>query len=281
MSEPENDQDKPVGLPDADQPSASESQETQDGEQAESTAPPKKFWNRKRVDQRTYDLIYQAWKPGQKSAKQLGREFGISDDSILRFISKGVTSMGWPSYRQRLHLERSSIQAATDKAAEKIAEEIVGEAREIRKRNLSIAKAGSAVLGHMVGRIMKNLEATPMTRSIARTTNVVEADGTKKTIRETVQRPMDLYEVGQVMQKISSGLTQLSRVELAVLGIQDPDDPMAGVPDAEKLTQAEVDYINEHEGQLPEGMTVEEFIRRGGMSYGLVMSSAAKKSEGQ
>lgn len=274
---PDNQEDAfdPVGPSEPTQPDVPSQDGNQDPGQAEDTAPPKKFWNRKRVDKRTYDGCYQDWKVGGQSAKALAKKWGISDDTICRFIKIGVPSQGWPSYRTMLNLERESIKKAGERAADQIAEEIIGEAREIRKRNLNIAKAGSSVLGHMVARMMKQIESTPMTRAAPRIIHVEKPDGTKETIREVVQRPLDMYEAGQVMQKVSSSLSQLSRVELAVMGIQDPEDPTADIPDSEKLTQAEVDYINEHDGQLPEGMTIEEFIRRGGMAYGLQFTSKA------
>jgi hypothetical protein len=276
VSDQAEDADETVGLSDPTQPDAGAQDENQDQGQAEDTSPPKKFWNRQRVDKRTYDGVYQDWKVGGQSAKALGRKWGISDDSICRFIKVGVPSKDWPSYRTRLTLEKDSIKRAGERAADQIATEIIGEAREVRQRNLNIAKAGSAVLAGMVGRMIEQIKSTPLTRSAPRVTHVVRADGTKETIREIVQRPLDMYEAGQVMQRISGSLSQLSRVEVASLGIKDPEDPTFDIPESEKLTQEEVDYINTHDGQLPEGMTMEQFIQRGGLAYGLQFSKVGQ-----
>jgi hypothetical protein len=266
VSDQAEDEVQPAPPTDPVQPGAPSQEGNQDP--ADDTAPPKRH-SCKRVDRRTYDGIFQEWKLGGQSAKSLAKKWGISDDTILRFIKIGVPSLGWPSYRTRLNLEKESIRNAGERAADQIATEIIGEAREVRQRNLSIAKAGSAVLAGMVKKMIEQIKTTPMTRSAPRVTHMVKADGTKETIREIVQRPMDMYEAGQVIQKISGSLSQLSRVEVAVLGIKDPEDPTSDIPESEKLSQAEVDYINTHDGQLPEGMTMEQFIQRGGLAYGL------------
>ena len=45
------------------------------------------------------------------------------------------------------------------------------------------------------------------------------------------------------------------------------------------LTQEHLDYINTHDGELPPGMTIEQFTARGAASYGVKLPEIAKLKE--
>ena len=48
-----------------------------------------------------------------------------------------------------------------------------------------------------------------------------------------------------------------------------PTERVENIPESEKLSEKDLDYMTEHEGELPPGMTFDGFVRRMNRTFGV------------
>ena len=168
---------------------------------------------------------------------------------------------GWPSFKDRLRVEQGVSQQTQAKIAESIAKDVRDDYTKVKDETLLILRNFRLVCTKQVVKLKDTLEAMPMTRQVVHYS--VDANGNQ--IRKTVERPLDAVETASVARALSSALTSSSKMESLWLG--GPTERIENVPESEKISQADLDYIHEHGGELPPGMTIEQFIGKGARTY--------------
>lgn len=253
----------PNSSPPADAPNpGGATQDKATGETAETAPAPKP--KRGRPAAHTHDFweqVYQAWKAGGGHDALLAR-FGISCDTLNRWKSKGVPTSGWPSFKQRRLAEDQTTIEAKQKAAERIADAMVTDYEKVRDENLKVLRAARAVIGAQVAKLIQGVSNVAFTRKV----NVYNADGAK----QTIDRPLDICEAANASRSLSNALVNVGKMEVMFTGKPSDDEEPKGpiVPEGVTLSKEELDYVNTHDGQLPPGMTIEEFVQKVHNVYG-------------
>ena len=158
------------------------------------------------------------------------------------------------------------------KVAEAIAKDVKDEFGQVRDESLKILRQFRLVCTHQVVKLQKTLEAMPMTRQAVH----YSVNGKGDPIRQTVERPLDAVETASVARALSSAITLASKMESLWLG--GPTERIENVPESEKLSQAEADYVDEHNGELPPGMTIEQWLMKAGRAYGMTLGQQQKQN---
>ncbi len=128
---------------------------------------------------------------------------------------------------------------------------------------MRLLRALRAVCTSQVVKLGETLKGMPMTRQVVH----YSVDSKGATIRKTVERPLDAVETASVARALSTAITVASKMESLWLG--GPTERIENIPESEKLSQSELDYINTHDGELPPGMTIEQLITKMGRAYGV------------
>lgn len=224
----------------------------------------------RRVSHAEWEAVYQAWKAGERNKTRLAERFRLSADTVYKYVTKGLPVNGWPSFMVRLQMEQQTVVEARQKASDQIAAQVVDEYGKCRQENLQVLRALRAACAQQVGKMLKNLEQTSWTRRDV--TYSIDKEG--KQLRQTVDRPLDAAEVSHVARALSSSIAMCGRMESFWLG--GPDQRPEDVPDSEKVTQDDVDWILAHDGQLPPGMTIEQLVGKMNRVYGITMPTDEK-----
>ena len=228
--------------------------------------PPRKSNKGRRFTHEEWDAMYHAWKGGERNKTRLAERFHCSEDTVHKFVLKGLPVNEWPSFLDRLRLEQSVSEKTQAKIAESIAKVVTDDYAKIKEESLVILRQFRLVCTHQVIKLQKTLEGMPMTRQVVHYS--VDAKGNP--VRKTIERPLDAVETASVARSLSSAIAQASKMESLWLG--GPTERIENIPESEKLSEAEIDYVNEHEGAMPPGMTFETYIRKMGRTFGVELA---------
>ena len=215
----------------------------------------------RRFSHEEWEECFQLWRGGERNKTHLAKRFKCAPDTIHKFVEKGLPVNGWPSFKDRLRVEQGVSQQTQAKIAESIAKDVRDDYTKVKDETLLILRNFRLVCTKQVVKLKDTLESMPMTRQVVHYS--VDANGNQ--IRKTVERPLDAVETASVARALSSALTSASKMESLWLG--GPTERIENVPESEKISQADLDYIHEHGGELPPGMTIEQFIGKGARTY--------------
>ena len=225
--------------------------------------PPGKSNKGRRFSHEEWDAMYHVWKAGERNKTHLAARFHCSEDTVHKFVLKGLPVHSWPSFLDRLRLEQNVSDQTKAKIAESIAKTVTDEYGQVKEETMKLLRVLRGACTVQVQKMIRVLESTPMTRSVVQ----YSVTDTGVTTRKTVERPLDAVEVASVARALSTAISVTSKMESLWLG--GPTERIENVPESEKISQADLDYINSHDGELPPGMTIEQFIARGARAYGV------------
>ena len=225
--------------------------------------PPGKSCKGRRVTHEEHEAMFQAWKGGMRNQADLARRFHVTDDTIRKYVNRGIDANGWIAWKERLRTEQRISAETQTKIAANIAKDITDEYGKVREETMKLLRALRGACTVQVHKILRVLEATPMTRQVVRYSLGKEG----QVVRETVERALDAVEAASVVRALSTAISVGSKMESLWLG--GPTERIENIPESEKLSQADLDYINTHEGELPPGMTIEQLIAKMGRAYGV------------
>lgn len=217
----------------------------------------------RRFTHQEWEAMYQAWKAGNRNQTALAREWRCAADTVHKYIESGLPVNGWPSFRIRLQTETQVSQDARERVTAGITAQILDEYGKVRQENLQVLRALRAACTEQVKLMIHNLKSTTWTRMV--TMYRVGKDGQQ--VRETTERPLDSYETAAVARAISTALSMAGKMESFWLG--GPTERVENVPESEKLSEAELDYMTSHDGAMPPGLTFEAFIRKMNRTFGV------------
>jgi hypothetical protein len=234
--------------------------------------PRRNLGTHRRIGHELWDSMYQAWKAGERSPKHLGLRFGVSEDSAHRYITKGVPARGWDSFHNRRTMETSAVEMAKADAAKRMSDQLVDEYGKARRENLDTMRAVRVAAGQVLSKLFEAIKVMPMTTPQVVLEVVVDKEGAATQVRRTIERPVDVTQVAPMARAVSSAIALASRMESIWLG--GPADPSA-VPEGEKLTAAEIEYIEQNDGALPPGVSPEAFLAKMAATYGVKLGVKA------
>jgi hypothetical protein len=217
----------------------------------------------RRFSHQEWEAMYQAWKAGNRNQTALARQWRCAADTVHKYIESGLPVNGWPSFRARLQMENQTSADARERVTAGITAQILDEYGKVRQENLQVLRALRAACTAQVQRMIENIKATPWTRMV--TVYRLGKEGQQS--RETIERPLDSYELASVARAISTALSMAGKMESFWLG--GPTERVENIPESEKLSEAEIDYVNDHQGAMPPGMTPEAFLRKMGRTFGV------------
>jgi hypothetical protein len=207
--------------------------------------------------------MFQAWKGGERNQTHLAERFQVTFDTVHKYIEKGLPVNGWPSFRARLQMENQTSADARERVTAGITAQILDEYGKVRQENLQVLRALRAACTAQVQQMIANLKATTWTRMVT----VYRLGKEGQQARETIERPLDSYELASVARAISTALSMAGKMESFWLG--GPTERVENIPEAEKLSEADLDYMTSHDGAMPPGLTFEAFIRKMNRTFGL------------
>jgi hypothetical protein len=225
--------------------------------------PPGKSNKGRRFSHEEWDAMYHCWKSGERNKTRLAAKFHCSEDTVHKFVLKGLPVNNWPSFLDRLRLEQNVSEQTQAKIADSIAKDITDAYGKVKEESLVILRQFRLVCTHQVVKLQKTLETMPMTRQAVH----YSVNDKGEPVRKTVERPLDAVETAGVARALSGAITAANKMESLWLG--GPTERIENIPESEKLSQADLDYINTHEGELPPGMTIEQLIAKMGRAYGV------------
>jgi len=220
----------------------------------------------RRLSHQEWEAIYADWKAGERNQTALARKHRCTVDTVHKYVEKGLPVNGWPSFRSRLQMENQTSADARERVTAQITAQVMDEYTKVRQENLQVLRALRAACTVQVQKMIENLKATTWTRMVT----FYKIGKEEQQIRETVERPLDSYEMASVARAISTALSMAGKMESFWLG--GPTERVENIPESEKLSEAEIDYVNEHEGAMPPGMTPETFLRKMSRTFGVELA---------
>lgn len=217
----------------------------------------------RRFSQAERDQMYTLWRGGERNLTELARKFETTFDTVHKYVNKGIPARGIPSFIVRQQTETQTAESARVMVTEKIASQIADEFAEVRRAQLEVHKRLRVVCAVMVNRLMEQLKAMSWTRMV--TVYEISEDG--RQLRRTVERGLDAFELANVARAVSQALALSGKMESLWLG--GPTERVENIPESEKLSDAELDWVTNHEGEMPPGMTPETFLRKMSRTWGL------------
>ena len=208
------------------------------------------------VSQALYDAMWEAYRDGLRSARGLANQFNVSEQTATKAIKQGWPQRNWPSLAQKAAMwDQQKLELEQKAAAEKY-RETVDEWYRARKQNLGLAGAAKGTLATLAKTMLEAARAAKPTKTVRRRegNRFVES-----------QEPLDLVETGVAMQKIAAAIETISKVEAYWLGgpSEREDAAAAQAGQQASLTPEQMQFIIEHDGQLPPGVTDEQLKRMG------------------
>lgn len=217
----------------------------------------------RRITHPEWEAIYQAWKAGERNQTALAKRFRVAPDTVHKYIFKGLPVNGWPAFVARQQMEQQISVEARQKASEQIAAQVVDEYGKCRQENLQLLRALRASCSQQVGKMLQSLAGTTWTKHDVKYT--AGADG--KQLRHSIERPLDAAEVSNIARALSGAVALCGKMESFWLG--GPTERLENIPDHEKVTQQDVEWILNNDGQLPPGMTIEQLVSKMNRVYGI------------
>ncbi len=218
----------------------------------------------RRITHEEWERMYQAWKAGQRNQTELARQFRVSADTINKYVHKGLAVNAWPPWTARLHMEQATHEEMRRRATEQAIAQALDEYGEVRRDNLKVLKAVAAVCSVQVGKAIENLKNVAWTRTAIRYWHDADTGAAK---RESYERPLDAAETAAVIRAIATALAMTGKMQSFWLG--GPTERIEDIPAEEKFTPQDADYILEHDGELPPGMTIERLIGKMNRTFGI------------
>ena len=223
--------------------------------------PPGKSCKGRRVTHEEHEAMFQAWRGGARNQADLARRFHVTDDTIRKYVNRGIEANGWIAWKERLRTEQHITAETQSKIADNIAKDITDEYGKVKQESLPILRQFRLVCMHQVVKLQRTLEAMPMTRQVVHYSVNDKGDP----VRKTIERPLDAVETAGVARALSGAITTVNKMESLWLG--GPTERIENIPESEKLSQADVDYVNTHDGEMPPGMTIEQYIMKLGRVF--------------
>lgn len=119
----------------------------------------------KRVTEEEYEGIWEAWKSGIRTKKELMRMFHVNWSTITRILDRGYPQRGWQSIRERWvllqeeqHQEQSKLLLAQQAALQ-------NEWDEAKQQSLQILRAGQAAAARLVKALVEATADVKFTRT--------------------------------------------------------------------------------------------------------------------
>ena len=218
--------------------------------------PPGKSCKGRRVTHEEHEAMFQAWKGGMRNQADLARRFHVTDDTIRKYVNRGIDANGWIAWKERLRTEQRISAETQTRIADNIAKDITDAYGKVKEESLVILRQFRLVCTHQVVKLQKTLETMPMTRQAVH----YSVNDKGEPVRKTVERPLDAVETAGVARALSGAITAANKMESLWLG--GPTERIDNVPESEKLSEAEVAYVSAHEGELPPGMTIEQYLMK-------------------
>ncbi len=94
--------------------------------------PPGKSNKGRRFKHEEWDEMYHVWKAGERNKTHLAARFHCSEDTVHKFVVKGLPVNQWPSFLDRLRIEQSVSEKTQTQIDEKIAADITDEYGKVR-----------------------------------------------------------------------------------------------------------------------------------------------------
>jgi len=217
----------------------------------------------RRFSHQEWESMYALWKAGERNQTALSKKFRCAVDTVHKYIESGLPVNGWPSFRSRLQLENQVSTDARERVTAGITAQILDEFGQVRKKNLEVLNAMRAACTVLVVKMHEQLKTMTWTRMVT----VYRLGKEGQQLRETVERPLDSYEMASVARAISTALSMAGKMESFWLG--GPTERIENIPESEKLSESDIDYVSTHDGALPPGMTPEGFLRKMNRTFGI------------
>ena len=181
------------------------------------------------------EALYAAWKAGERKPGNLAKKTHCSTQTVRKYIEFGLPANGLPAFKSRLQMEIQKEAEAREEERQASAQQTIDEYQKVRGENLAVLRALRAIctlqVQSLLGKLQKN--------------------------RTTLQHI-------EVAGKLALMLVQISRTENYWLR-----DLSSRCATPKGLSTADIDYVITHEGELPPGMTGEEFLEKMSAAFGL------------
>jgi lambda repressor-like predicted transcriptional regulator len=201
---------------------------------------------------------------GKRSIRTLAAAAGVSNETASKAITTGWPERSWPSFRERSELFDRQKGAA--KRAQPLTVEEVQTLKtflEIKVENANALRALSGSAQSIVATLRAAMERATCDRQGTRRRVVVDVTGTGKNRREVHKTVTEDVLLPPYLPNVVSALEAAARVvAISDAGVHrwmtvQPGDLDRGVSKS-PLTPEQMQYIIDHDGKLPEGVTREQ-----------------------
>lgn len=207
----------------------------------------------RRITLPAYEAMWALYRDGIRNIAEIARRVNYHRSTVQHTIDLGYPQLQLKPLKLRLIEFEGDIKQRKDKIAVENAFNVVAAVQKMRQESMQLSSATRGGLARLLKKLLEQVE----TATFEKVRRVKDDEGNWITVR----LPANAHEMAETLEKMATSLQILCEHDMKWIDDDDLRKQIIGVVrKVGTITEDQLNYIVEHGGDLPPGMSPEQFF---------------------